>query len=106
MKSRLHSLIVFICVAAISLSAGPKSGKSLAEIYKSGAVRFIQEMKIDEASMLKDTYFEGFVQVECDKEGCVYVCDFRANNIKKFDASGKYIKTIGRQHLSLHPQTE
>lgn len=97
MKSQLRYLIVFICSAAIFTSAEPQSKKSLAEIYSSGTVRIIQEMKIDESSMPKDTYFEGFVRVVCDDKGFVYVCDYKANNIKKFDSSGKYVKIIGRQ---------
>jgi len=97
MKTRMTSPIIFISLAALFLPADLKSEKSLAEIYKSGTVRIVQEMRIDESSMPKDTYFEGYLRVACDDKGCVYVCDYKANNIKKFDSLGKYVKTIGRQ---------
>jgi len=72
MKSQLHYLIVFICSAAVFTSAEPQSKNSLAEIYKSGTVRIVQEMRIDESSMPKDTYFEGYLRVACDDKGYVY----------------------------------
>jgi hypothetical protein len=97
MKIRATSPIIFCCLAALFLPADLKSEKSLADIYKSGNVRIVQEMKIDESSMPKDTYFEGYLRVACDDKGFVYICDYKANNIKKFDSSGKFVKTIGRQ---------
>jgi len=51
---------------------------------------------MDESSMPEDTFFESAVSIISDKEGSVYVCDYKANNIKKFDSSGNYVKTIGR----------
>jgi hypothetical protein len=97
MKSQMTCPIIFYSLAALFLPADLKSEKSLAEIYKSGTVRIVQDMRIDESSMPKDTYFEGYLRVACDDKGCVYVCDYKANNIKKFDSSGKFVKTIGRQ---------
>lgn len=97
MKIRKTSPIILCCLVAFFLPADLRSEKSLAEIYKSGKVRIIQEMKIDESSMPKDTYFEGYLRVASDDKGYVYVCDYKANNIKKFDSLGKFVKTIGRQ---------
>jgi len=74
-----------------------ESEKSLAEIYRSGTVRFVPVLTIDDASMPEYTFFESVIDVACDSDGCVYACDYRANNIKIFDSSGKYIKTIGRK---------
>jgi hypothetical protein len=37
------------------------------------------------------------VDIKCDPRGNVYVCDYRAHNIKKFDPSGKFLRTIGRE---------
>jgi len=74
-----------------------KTEKSLAEIYKSGTVQFISELTIDDTSLPEDTFFESTFDIKCDNNGYVYICDYKANNIKKFDSSGKYIKTIGRK---------
>lgn len=97
MKIRKPFPLVFCSLMAFFLPEGLKEEKPLAEIYRGGRVRIVQEMAIDESSMPKDTYFEGFVRVASDDEGNVYACDFRANDIKKFDSSGKFVKTIGRQ---------
>jgi hypothetical protein len=41
--------------------------------------------------------FAGPGALDCDAAGNVYVMDFSDNNIKQFDASGKFMKLIGRK---------
>ena len=97
MKNQRYVLILLFFLLALFMYGSVESEKSLAEIYRSGTVRFVPVLTIDDASMPEDTFFESVIDVACDSDGCVYACDYRANNIKKFDSSGKYIKTIGRE---------
>jgi hypothetical protein len=89
--------IIYILIFANFTSNAHGQGKSLKEIYEAGKIRFIPEFTIDETFLPEDTFFESAFNIKCDKDGCVYVCDYRAHNIKIFDSSGKFIKTIGRE---------
>lgn len=95
MKNQRYALIILLILLALFMHGSVESEKSLAEIYKSGTVRFVPVLTIDDASMPEGTFFESVIDVACDNDGNVYACDYRANNIKIFDSSGKYIKTIG-----------
>ncbi len=80
------------CVVAFSADLSP-----LSEIYKTGKVSFEQEFVLDDDAMPEDLFFENPSTVTCDPEGNIYVVDFGALDIKKFDARGKFVKTIGRE---------
>jgi len=86
LKYRLILLFVLI----FFVSGASKSEKSLIEIYKSGTVRFVPVLTIDDTSMPDNIFFESISDIECDNDGYVYACDYRASNIKKFDSLGKY----------------
>jgi hypothetical protein len=90
-------LLILISVAGL-LGTGFSAGrKTLAELYRTGKVRFVQELVLDEKTMPKDVLFAGPGALDCDAAGNVYVMDFSDNNIKQFDASGKFLKLIGRK---------
>lgn len=97
MKNKGFWLIILILILTPFIYGSSKIEKSLAEIYMGGKVRFIPVLTIDDTSMPEDTFFESVSDVVCDNNGNVYACDYRANNIKKFDSSGNFIKTIGRE---------
>jgi len=71
--------------------------KTLAEIYKTGKIRFIPEITITDETLGGKDFFAGATDIAINGKGAVYVCDSRGNNIKKFDSRGKYLKTIGKQ---------
>ncbi len=81
-----------MCVLVFSADVNP-----LSDLYKSGKVRFVQEFVLDDDTMPSDIFFESPSTVACDPEGNIYVVDSGAKNIKKFDAQGKFLKTIGRE---------
>jgi hypothetical protein len=96
MRSQKGAII--LCCIVCALSFGFSSGqKPLAELYKSGKVRLVQELTLDEKNLPKDVLFVGPSGIVCDPAGNAYVLDFSDNNIKKFDASGKFLKVIGRK---------
>ena len=82
----------FLCVCGSA-----NAEKSLAEIYKTGKIRFVPEITIDDSALPEDVFFLGYGDIVVDEEGNVYVMDSRAKHIKKFDASGKFFKLIGRE---------
>lgn len=87
--------LIFLAVFFTFLKAD--SQESLADLYRGGKIRFVPEITLDDNSMPEDVFFESPYAITSDNEGYVYICDFRANNIKKFNASGKFIKIIGRE---------
>lgn len=92
------SSLVVLAAAACVLGAGaPESGKSLADIYKSGRVRFIQEAALDEKTMPEGVQFIGPADVAVGADGGVFVLDFSDNNLKIFDAHGTFLKVVGRK---------
>jgi hypothetical protein len=97
MKIQKSWLITLFCATALFIYAALKEEKSLGEMYKSGSIRFVPELTIDDTSMPEDAFFEGVSSIVCDNDGNIYICDYKANNIKKFNASGKHLKTIGRK---------
>ena len=92
-----NSIIIFILTFAIFVLHVEGNCESLKEIYKTGKVRFIPELTIDETFLPENTFFESAFNIKCDKDGYVYICDYKANNIKIFDSSGRFIKTIGKE---------
>jgi DNA-binding beta-propeller fold protein YncE len=67
------------------------------DLFQTGKVRFEQEFVLDDERMPEGVFFETPSTVSCDPEGNIYVVDSGAKNIKKFDAQGKFLKTIGRE---------
>ncbi|MGD8536660.1 MAG: 6-bladed beta-propeller [Candidatus Aminicenantes bacterium] len=97
MKNIRHSLLFFIILPAIFSFLLADSQDSLADLYRGGKVRFIPEITLDDDSMPEDVFFQSPYSITGDNEGNIYICDYRANNIKKFSESGKFIKIIGRE---------
>jgi hypothetical protein len=67
------------------------------ELYKTGNIRFVKELILSDDSMPEDVFFEQPIAVISDHDSNIYVLDSQANNIKKFDSAGKFIKIIGRE---------
>ena len=91
-------LAVFAGLAAtIAAPQESETQKSLADAYRSGAIKFVPALTIDETALPKDVFLQRPSDIACDPQGNVYVVDMRACQIHKFDASGKFLKTIGRR---------
>jgi len=97
MKNIKFLILISIFFSAIFVFIQADNQESLADIYKGGKVRFVQELVLDDNSMPEDIFFESPIYITGDAVGNIYVCDYRANHIKKFDVSGKFIKIIGRE---------
>lgn len=86
---------LFLYLVFINSSSGQQN--SLADIYKTGKVRFVSEITLDDSTLPKDVFFVGYGDLAVDGDRNVYVLDSRAKDIKMFDASGTFLKLIGRE---------
>jgi hypothetical protein len=87
--------LVFVSALMIVFSLQVECA-SLKTIYLNSKVRFVPTLIIGDESMPAGVFFEAPIGITSDDEGNVYICDAKANNIKKFDAQGKYLATIGK----------
>ena len=97
-SSKVVPIIALILVSLYSANAGAQT--SLADLYRGGEVRFIPEITITDADLPDDVYLVGFEQpwsITVDEHGNIYFADYGANNIKKFDPSGRFLDVIGRE---------
>jgi hypothetical protein len=97
MKNIKFLSFIFILLVTVFIFVQADTQDSLENLYKGGKVRFFQELVLDDDSMPEEVLFESPVHITNDANGNIYICDYRANDIKKFDASGKFIKIIGRE---------
>lgn len=70
---------------------------TLSDVYAHGKVKFVEEIVIKEDNLPDGVIFGILWDIAVDSEGCVYVSDPKAFNIKKFSGEGKFLKEIGRK---------
>ncbi len=63
---RFIIFILFLCLLFINSSFGQQ--KSLADIYKTGKVRFVPEITIDDSTLPKDIFFVGYGDIAFHSE--------------------------------------
>ena len=51
------------------------SSQSLKEIYATGSIRFVEEMRIDESALPEGEFFGSITDIAVDEQGNVYLCD-------------------------------
>ncbi|MFC2160064.1 6-bladed beta-propeller [Acidobacteriota bacterium] len=95
MKNIILSLIAVALLLGgpFSLVAVPQT--SLADLYKTGKIRLEQKLLITDDNLPDEMFFEYASGVTSDNGGNIYVVDYRAHHIKKFDPSGKFLKLLG-----------
>lgn len=97
MQKLKTSIIYLVSLSLALVHPMTAQTKFLEEIYRTGIVRFVPEITIDDSSLPEDYVFVGFGSLAVDTDGNVYYLDSQANNIKKFNASGAFLKVIGRE---------
>lgn len=85
------SLMLFAMDLA-ALDQGPR----LAEIYKTGRVRLVEEVRITDSQLPKNVLFENPRGLAVAANGNVYMADSGANHIKVFGPDGKFLHTLGQ----------
>jgi hypothetical protein len=99
MRIKIASIIMLSLIAFLSI-VSHAGQELLADLFRSGQVRFIPDLTLNDSTLPEDVYFQGYEHpwaISCDKQGNIYIADYAANHIKKFDSSGKYIGVIGRR---------
>jgi hypothetical protein len=96
MKAR-YKFYSFLSILFMLISGIYAEEKPLAEIYKLAKARFVQEFVISDESLPEGEFFSGITSIAVDNSGSIYICDVDANNIRKFNAKGEYVKTIGKE---------
>jgi len=89
--------IILIFIMALLCIASPTTEKTLSDLYKTGKIRLLPELSLDEDSLPDDVFLESPIDFAIDSEGNLYVCDYQAHDIKVFNSSGKFLNRIGRQ---------
>lgn len=97
MKNFGHIFLFLVILSADNTFSQRKETFSLGDAYRSGKIRLVQEMVIDESSLPRDVLFVGISDIAFDPTGNIYILDFQDNNIKKFDSAGKFLQVIGRK---------
>ncbi len=67
-----------------------------ADLYRSGRVRLVEEIRVANAQLPKGFVFENPRGLAVDGEGNVYVSDYGACDIKVFGPDGKFIRAFGQ----------
>jgi len=97
MNEKITAVLAAIVMGILALKAiAVTQTKALADLYKTGKIRFVPEIAITDEAMGGKDFFNNPADLALDDRGNLFVCDSRANNIKVFDASGKYLRTIGK----------
>lgn len=96
-KKIILGLVLFslLCGGPFWAAAAPQT--SLADLYKTGKVKLKLELRITDEDLPEEMFFESAMGVAGDQDGNIYVVDYQAHHIKKFDATGKFLKLLGRE---------
>jgi hypothetical protein len=87
--------VLFLLALIIPICSADQG--SLADVYRSGRIRFVPEMVVDGKSLPEGMLFVGPVEIAFDPSGRIFALDFQDHNIKIFDATGKFLRTLGRR---------
>lgn len=109
----IHSILILFSILFISASCGKQKeewkGKIEVEdgvtvvknpkepIYDENIFELEEELTIAGKEGKEGQMFMNIVSIDVSEDGTIYLLDGRAANIKVFDSSGKFLKTIGRR---------
>lgn len=112
-KTRANSILILFSILLISTSCGKQKeewkGKIEVEdgvtvvknpkepIYDESIFSLEEELTIAGEEGKEGQMFMNIVSIDVSEDGTIYVLDGKAANIKVFDSSGKFLKTIGRR---------
>jgi len=97
MKNIILSIVVIGMLFGMPLSIEAAPQTSLANLYKTGKITLKQELLITDENLPDEMFFENPREVTVDNEGNIYIVDYHAHHIKKFDAKGNFLKLLGRE---------
>jgi hypothetical protein len=95
MKKTILSVVSVVTFLFLSSPAYAIAQEKLADIYRTGTVHLVREAVIDETTLPKEIFLGLVSRVAVDKNKDLYALDYKEANVKKFDASGKFVRVIG-----------
>jgi len=99
MNGRRIFILIFTCsILAFWLADDLISfqEKLLSDIFKTGKIKLVSELIISDENLRGKDFFGYPNDVAVDEKNDIYICDNQAHNIKKFNASGEYIRSFGK----------
>ena len=100
MKQRkANRIIVFLFTLANVQTTGAISAQShtLSEVYQTGEIHLVPEVRITDESMEGKAFFSGgATDLSLDNGGNIYICSPRAGVLIEFGPEGSFKRTIGR----------
>ena len=91
----------FAHVVCITLAFVPPillgQNRDWANLYRSGHVQLIEEIRITDAQLPKGLLFENPRELAVDDAGNVYVSDYGACHVKVFGRDGGFLRVLGRR---------
>jgi len=87
----------FLSAAILASWAMAAQDRPLAELYKTGRLKLVEEVRISDKAFPSDIFFQNPRGIAVDAAGRVYVADSDANHLKVFGPDGKFLRTIGRK---------
>lgn len=83
-------IVTFVC-------GGKHQQESLKEIYKTGKIRFVEELKITNDDLPEGVNIKFLGDLTEDKNGNVFVLETGSHRILKFSPDGTLLKAIGEK---------
>jgi hypothetical protein len=87
---------LFVTLFGVALAAQGQDNR-LADIYKTGRVCLVEEVRITDSQLPKNVLFENPRGLAIAANGNVYMTDVAANHIKVFSPDGKFLRTLGQE---------
>jgi hypothetical protein len=97
MRGRFFPAVLVAAFIPISTVLASAQSIPTAKLLSSGSLAASPDLVITDDSLPEDAFLQNPTGVAVSAEGHLYVCDYGANHIKHFDASGKFLGAIGRK---------
>jgi len=92
--TKFKILAAFFSICLIFNFFSSLSGQSLAPIYQKGSATLVADLTIGGDTEDENYLLSGPSRVCLDSKGNIFILDSKESHIKKFNATGKYIKTF------------
>jgi len=97
MKKLAILIILVFLITSLSLMAGDAKPQSLKEIYKTGKVRLVEQLRITNDDLPKEAQYNFLEDINQGPNGNIFALDSGSHRVFVFTAKGKFIKTFGQK---------
>lgn len=88
---------IFLILILTSILITSEIQETLIKLYEKGSICLIPELTLSNDLVQGEIILEMPTDLSFDAENNIYVCDFKANNVKVYNSFGKFVKIIGRE---------